>query len=343
MRTNLLTFLVLGWAGVASAQQATLSGPVLAFAFDAPSHTLRAVTGYPGSALFGPAIVGAVDFASVAPHLNFAIASQRGTQILATALDSAAGIRPLDGLAANPDGIAWSSDGTLAVLYSLSDNWMQLVSGLPSNPQVAAVVDLTQLDGTLTALAVDPHGKKIAAAVSGQSSGVFIYDTAALTFSPAFQAGSPVAAQFSRDGSTLFVIDSSLGQLIVMNAADFTVQSVALPGLANPIAVHGSEDPANPQLVYIASGSDQILRCYDLTARQVVADTALPFAPTGVDAFGQNSFVIAARARVVDPLWLFVTGPAPGAYFVPALQSDSPRIEPVASRARASVTGGGAR
>lgn len=344
MRNSFLTILVLGSAVFASGQQATLVGPVQAIAFDAPSHSIRAVTGYPGSALFGLPVVASVDFASVAPHQNFAIAVRRGADVLATALDTAQGtIIPLDGLAANPDGIAWSADGSLAVLYSLSGNWMQLVSGLPSNPHVAGAIDLSQLAGALSAVAVDAQGKRIAVAMTGQPSSVFFFDTTAQSFSPALETASPIALGFSRDNASLFVIDSSAGELIVLNVTDLSTQSIALAGLANPIAVRGSEDPANPQLVYVASGSDQILRCYDLKAQQVVSDTALQFAPTGIEAFGRTSFLIAGRSRIADPLWLFVTGPVSGAFFVPAIQPDSPRIEPVANGSRTSASMGGAR
>jgi hypothetical protein len=344
MRANFLTLLFLGAASLVRGQQASLTGPVSAMAFDAPSHSIRAVTGYPGSAMFGPPLVAAVDFATVAPHRNFALGFQRGTGIFATALDSGqAGIQNLDGLSAHPDGAVWSADGTLAVLYSVSGNWMQLITGLPSNPQVAARTDLAALPGTLAALAVDPRGKTVAVAISGESGGVFLFDASQQTFSPVLSMVNPAAVQFSQDGATLFAIDASSNELTVLNVADRTTEVIALSGLANPIAVRGSEDPASSQLVYVASASDAILRCYDLQARQVVSDTALPFAPTGIDAFGRNSFQIAARTRAIDPLWLFVTGPASGAYFVPALQPDAPRIEPVGEGSRRSASAGGAR
>jgi len=344
MRKIFLTLLVLAPAGLAVAQTATLTGPVQAYAFDAPSHTVRSVQGYPGSAMFGPPVVGDVDFASLAPHQNFGIVFQRGAAALATSLDSTQSVlAPLDGVSAEPDGIAWSADGTLAALYSLSGNWMQLVSGLPETPSASATIDLSQLGGSLTAMTVDTHGKRIAVSIAGQTSGTFLFDPATLAFVPAMYSAGAAGLSFSRDGATLFLVDSSSATLTILDVANLTSQSVALTGLANPIAVHASEDSLNPQLVYVASGTDQLLRSYDLKAQQVVSDTPLAFTPSRIDAFGRNSFVIGGRERPSDPLWLFATGPVPGAYFVPAIPPDTPRIEPISSGPHRPASGGGAR
>ena len=323
MRGTFLALCALSLAVLAPAQSVSLSGPTQAFVFDLPSRSIRAVVGFPGSAMFGALIVSGVDLGSVAPHKNFGIVFQGGTCEFVAGLDTQANMTSLAGVAAQPDAIAWSGDGSTAILYSMTGNWMQIISGLPLNPAVGAYTDLSSLGGTLSAIGGDAKGLQIAVAVTGQNPGVYLYQISSQSFVPALSLASPVAVGFSADNTNLFAIDSSTGQLSVLALASFSPQTIALTGLANPVAVRGSEDPMNPQLVYIASGSDQIIREYDLTAQQVVSDTPLAVAPTRLDDFGLNSFLVAARAQATDPLWLLVTGPAAGIYFVPAAQTES--------------------
>jgi len=61
-----------------SAQQTSLSGPVEAITFDAPTRSLRAVIGFPGAASFGPALLDNLDLASVAPRQNYGIVFESG-------------------------------------------------------------------------------------------------------------------------------------------------------------------------------------------------------------------------------------------------------------------------
>src|SRR5580692_1626322 len=145
MRPALFLILGLGAAGCVGAQQQptpTLNGPVEAYAFDPPTRSLHAVIGFPGSASFGPALRDSLQFASVAPRQNYAIGFEGRECLLISGLGSSPlSARLLSGVEAQPEAVAWSGDGSLAVLYSRTGNWLQAVSGLPSSPTVGPLVD----------------------------------------------------------------------------------------------------------------------------------------------------------------------------------------------------------
>jgi sugar lactone lactonase YvrE len=303
------------------AQQTFLSGPAQGFTFDPPSKSFRAVIGLPGAAFFGPALLSGFDTGSVAPHKNYGIGYQQGNCFLVTGLDSdQISSNPVAGLSSQADGITWSGDGSVAVLYSRTGSWLQVLSGLPDNPQLGAWVDLSPLGGSLSGIASDSQGKNIAVAIQGDSGGVFLL-TGAQTFAPLLGLANPTALAFSQDAASVYVLDGNAIQLDVVALSDSSFQAFPLGGLQNPSAVASGRDAQGHTLVYVASSNDQILRVFDPTAQQVVVDLSLAAQPTGITILGPNSFVIASRLQPTDPLWLFASTPQPAVYFVPAAQS----------------------
>jgi hypothetical protein len=314
---------LLGLASTASAQQITLSGPVEAYTFDLPTGSLRAVIGFPGSASFGPALLDGIDFASVAPHKNYAIAHQGDTWLLVSGLGSdQIFTSSLAGLNGQPDGIVWSGDGSVAVFFSRAGNWVRSVTGFPDNPSAAASVDLASLGGQLAAVAADKSGKQIAVAMHGDAPGVYLM-TDGQPFVSVLQLANPVALTFSEDGATLFAIDAGALQLSVFHPAGFDSQTLALEGFTEPFAVRAARDAQSREVVYVAGRGDRLVREYEVSSQQSLADVWLDFEPTGLDDFGRGSFVVASRAKDTDPLWLFSRVPQPGVFFVPAAQSAS--------------------
>lgn len=307
-------------AGILPAQQASLAGPVEGFTFDAPTQSIRAITGMPGSALFGPALATGFDSGWVAPHANYAVAFLQGAYVLVSGLDSATvTTTALDGGQGQAESIAWSADGSVAVLFSRSSNWLQVLSGLPAAPQFGPAVDLSTLGGALAGVAADPHGQNIAVAVQGSDGGIFLL-AGPQSFTPLIQMANPQALTFSEDGSTLYILDGATLQLLAAGVQDGSVQALALDGLQDPSAIASGRDLQGRQVVYIASGSDQILRLYDPAAQQVLVDLPLDFPPTSFTALGRHSFALSSRAQASDPLWVFEGAPQPAVYFIPAAQ-----------------------
>jgi hypothetical protein len=313
-------------AACLAAQQPTLTGPVEAYTFDAPTRSLRAVFGFPGAATFGPALRSGLEFASVAPLQKYAIGFQSGQCLLISGLGSAVSTRTLSGVDALPQAIAWSGNGSLAILYSLSGNWLQTISGLPSAPVVGKRVYGSSLGGVLASVAADAKGKQIAAGVIGEAGGVY-QSPDGEAFTSLKQVSKPVGLSFSTavgssDSTTLYVLDANVPEAIAINLSSHGYQSFALAGLANPVAIQAVENSQNVQQLYVAGVSE--LRILDVATQQTVSDVALSFKATGLVEFGSTSFVVAARVQPSNPLWLFTNTPQPGAYFVPAIQSPSP-------------------
>jgi hypothetical protein len=312
--------------GFLLAQPAFINGPVEGFSFDPPTGSFRAVIGLPGSASFGPAILDRFDLGSVAPHSSYALAFSQGQCILVTALDSAAATASVAGVSTPPDSITWSGDGSVVILYSRGANWLQRISGLPGQPQVDPPVDLSPLGGSLAAVAIDRQGKNVALAIQGDSAGVYLFADGQ-NFVPAVTAANPVALTFSENGSILNVLDRSTLQLIQLTLNDWRLQSLPLDGLEDPIAIASGRDLQQRQVVFVASAQDQLLRVYDAATQEILTDLALDSKPTGIDAFGRNSFVVGSRSQATDPLWLFVSSPRPAVYFVPAARAASGGLE----------------
>jgi hypothetical protein len=303
---------------VASAQIA-VNGPIEGLLFDAPTATLRAVVGVPGSATLGPSMLDGVEFGSVAPRQSYAIVFQAGKCQVVASFNSASALTTIvSGVAALPDGITWSADGTLAILYSQSGNWMQTLNGLPSAPALGPYLDISSLGGTLSAVASDPQGKRIAIAVSGTTGAVYLTSDSQ-SFVPVLQSPKVIALSFSADGTNLYALDSAVPGLSVVDLNTFSSQSLPLDGLSNPVAIGSDKDTQGRQVVYVASGSDRLLRIIDVASQQVLTDVPLNVAPTGINALGAHSFVIASRSERSQPLWLFTSSPQPAAYFVPAV------------------------
>jgi hypothetical protein len=317
------------------AQQTSLSGPVQALTFDLPTRSIRAVIGFPGAASFGPALLDNLDLASVAPGQTYGLIFESGKCLVVSGLNSKK-ISPaaIAGITAHPDGIVWSANGSLAVLYSRVGNWFQSITGFPSAPVAGAVIDVSSLGGSLTSVAVDAPGKQIAVGLSGDKGAV--YTATADWVAPLVSIARPVSLSFSSDGQTLYALDAATLQVTAVDLRSHGFQTLALPGIGNPIAIRSLLDSENRRALYIAGGSDRMLRILDVSSQQIVMDVRLNFQPTSIDPFGSNSFVLAYRAESVNPLWLFSSTPQPGAFFVPAVQLRQPdrRVAVIAGRTR---------
>src|SRR2546421_2984166 len=107
--------------GFARAQQTSLSGPIEGFTFDAPTGSFRAVIGLPGSASLGPAILSGFGSGSVAPQKDYGLAFSEDQALFVSGLHSTSpSTSPLSSAMAGQEGVVWSADGSLAVLFSRS-------------------------------------------------------------------------------------------------------------------------------------------------------------------------------------------------------------------------------
>jgi hypothetical protein len=316
MRILIALFLFVALACASPAQ--SLSGPVEGFIYDAPTHSLRAVDGFPGSATFGPIILSDLGFGSVAPYKNYAIAFQAGHALFVSGLGSAhVSTSPIPDVFGQPEGAVWSGDGSVAILYSRSGNWIQKLAGLPKTPRSNPNLNLKALDGSLSAIAVDADGKQIAIGMHGAKGQVYLNESSQ-NFIPLAKIENSISLSFSENGSNLYVLDGAALKLSVVTISDWSSQMLPLTELRDPLAILAGHDAANQPVVFVASGKDRLVGMYNPASQKMEAAVRLGFLPTGLQDFGRNSFVIGSRMKSDDPLWLFTTAPRPAAYFVPA-------------------------
>jgi hypothetical protein len=295
--------------------QTSVSGPVEALTFDPPTRSVRAVFGLPGAASFGPALLDNLELASVAPAQNYGIVFADGECFSVSGLGSKISKAAIQNVPARPRGIAWAAGGSLAILYSGS--WFQTIAGFPNAPEAGATVDVSTLGGSLTAVASDAPGKQIAVAVNGEQAGVYLFSGG--QFTRLASLAQPISLSFSPDGETLYALDAATLQITAITLSSHGIQTLPLPGLTNPVAIQAFQGESGVVL-YVAAGSDRVLRVLDVSSEQAVANVALLFQPTGLAPFGSNSFVLASRSQAANPLWLLSSTPQPAAYFVPAVQ-----------------------
>jgi hypothetical protein len=320
MRSLIILVLFTSLFSVISAQ--SLSGPVESFVFDAPTQSLRAVNGFPGSATFGPVLLSGVEYGSVAPHKDYAIAFKDGHCLFVSGLDSGrVSTTPLPGVFGLPDGTVWSGDSSVAILYSRSGNWIQVLAGMPKAPSANPYRSLAVLGGALSAVAADADGKQIAIAMhsstDGVAGGVYL-TTSNQEFMPLVEMSNPIALSFSENSASLYALDGTALKLASVTISDWNSQVVPLAGLRNPFAILAGHDSANQPVVFVASLSDRLVGVYNPASQKIQTILHLGFQPTGLQDFGKSSFLIGSRLKAGDPLWLFSTAPRPAVYFVPA-------------------------
>ncbi len=317
LRTSVSLSLISILIGFLAAEQSQLSGPIEGFTFDAPTGSFRAVIGLPGSASLGPAILDGFGRGSVAPKKDYGLAFTGGKCAIVSGLSSAnPSVSEFSGALASPDGVVWSADGSQAFLFSSSGNWVQRFSGFPNIATPRASVDLSFLSGSLSTIASDTLGKRLAIGVDGELGGVYLVTDGGDPV-PLLAGSKPIALAFSDDGSELYALDGATLRLTQLHLADFTSHPFSLDGLRDPVAIRSIRQASNRQVLYVAGRNDSLLRAYDADSRQILTDFPLDFSPTGLDDLGRNSFLLAPRRSGGDPMWVFTTTPQQAAYFVP--------------------------
>jgi hypothetical protein len=322
-----IPFLPVACLSISLVSAQSLSGPVIGFTFDGPTLAIRAVNGLPGSATLGAAVLSGIEFGSPAPYRTYGVGFKNGQAFLISGLGSSpVSTEPIAGIFGTPEGAVWSADGSHVALFSRSDHWIQTLSGLPSAPVVEPHQDLAPLGGLLCDVAINSAGGQVAIAMCGRQAGVHL-STGGQQFTPLARIENPIALVFSVDGASLYVLDAGARKLAVIQLSDSSVQELTLPELAAPFAIRDGLDASKQPVVYVASRSDRVLGIYSLSAKKMEETFPLNFEPTGFQALGSTTFVIASRVQASDPLWIFSTQPHPAVYFVPAWQAALKGVE----------------
>jgi len=303
--------------GFVRAQSTGLFGPVAGFTFDQPTHSIRAVIGALGSASLGPPINGKLDSAFVAPRQNYAIARRSGQVLFVAGLDSAQStLSALPGSSSVPEGAVWSDDGSAVVLYSHAGGWIQIFTGFPGSISPGVQTSVAALGGSLSSVALDPHGQRIAIGISGNPGGVFEIANGQ-SFSPRMATSNPIALAYSEDSSELFCLDGSANQISGITLSSSAIQTWPA-GADDAIAIKPAIDATNRKVLYVAGRNSRSLLVYDRSSNQISTSIALSFSPWIIEPFGLNGYLLTRRSGGADPLWSFISAAEPVVYFVPA-------------------------
>lgn len=304
--------------GFLSAQYSPMAGPLEGFAYDSPTGSFRAITGSLGAASLGPALLSGFEFGSVAPRSNYAVGYHEGKCLLVSGIGSMQQTtETIVDSCAKPEGTVWSGDGAVAVLFSRTENWLQIVSGFPGSVSVAAPISVTPLGGTLFAVSSDQHGTRTFVGVTGDSAGIYEVQSDA-SLAPVLPLAQPVAMAISTERQVLYALDGAGNQLFELNLTDLSSQSWPITGLLDPVAVEPARDAAQRQVVYVVGRADKLLIAYDADTHEAIANLPLDFSPAEFEVLGAHSFMLKTRVSDGDPLWSFSDAPEPVVYFVPA-------------------------
>ena len=127
--------------GTCLAADSQIGGPTLGFVYDQKVAAVRPILGIPGASFFGEPLASELKQAVISPSQAFAI-SISGDDDTVGILSLSAGTRtPLPGAHRAPTKIALSPRGTSAVLGNRGH--VQVFSGLPATPSIAAEFDLS--------------------------------------------------------------------------------------------------------------------------------------------------------------------------------------------------------
>lgn len=279
--------------------------PVLGYVKTASPLTLRPVTGVPGAVVLGD-LIPLPDRATnlvVAEGQQYAIVERSGEPsiaILRLEAGTAADLQAVPGALPHWDLVAFSTGGSFAVLYSGADRRMQVLGGLPSEPQVVRNVDLgTSSDAPVSALAVSDDGSSVAAGTSDGSSGSVWLLPASDPVRKLLSASVPSALRFLARSQDILIGDRGSKQVTLLSGAARLIAGEA-QGVNAPIDMGISTDG---QRVWIADAGANSLLTVQLDSGAITTE-ACPYTPASLQRLeGKPVFLIAAQDGDGAGLW----------------------------------------
>jgi hypothetical protein len=306
----------LAWAG-SLCGQTDLRGPISGFLFDPPSHSIRPVVGIPGAAYLGNPVVRDLQFASVAPNGKWALGISGGAVFITGLRDNTLSSR-LEEVVIETDLVVWSLDSTAAVLYSPARGLLQTVRQLDATPRIDPPVDLSQLGGVITRVALDRTAQRIAVGIQNAPvSGIYLISG---VNSPVLLVGAddPGAMVFSEDGN-LYAANMRTPRITRLeNVSTLPVAPLFLDqqeGLADIVGMALSRDGRR---LYVASREKRTVCVYDTVDRSLLANLPLDAPPSVLEPLsGSDLFFLNTRGSTEEPI-LLVDTRSTAVYFVPA-------------------------
>jgi len=274
-------------AAAAWAQAPYFEAPILGYALDPASGSVRPILGVPGAARFEAPLrsEGELRPAALAPGRNYGLAtSEEGLRIL-TWRDGVVRSAAFDGPAARFDRIVFSPDGLAVALETGS--MLEIWNGMPDSPALVRRIAQT---GGADALALSDDGQSVAWAIGGR-----VVLSVAGRANVVAEGGRISSLAFSRASCDLAIADEERGQILLVSATGAV--SVLTRDIENPSNVAFSGDGRK-----LAVAAKSAVAVIDLASREV----ATLACDCGVDALvrvrGNAVFRLTEPAKGRAPL-----------------------------------------
>jgi hypothetical protein len=298
-----------------TAQEARLSGPVSGFVFDSASHSVRPIVGLPGAAYLGDPLLGGLEWASVAPNGEVALAVKDGRWFAIRGLGATAAWADIEADWPAPERVAWSSDGAAAAL-STPEGGLRILRYLLDGPVAASAVDLP---GPVAALALEGSGECAAAAVTAAGEGGLYLACPGAPARLLAAISEPAAVVLARGGRDLFAADRAGRILEIMDfrGAARVMPFAEMPGSAwDPVGLAVSADQ---RLLFVAHRAQRRVDAFDLESRTLAAQIGVEGEPALLEPLAVRSvFLLRSAGDAGEPLLVLDAGREPAVFFVPA-------------------------
>jgi len=316
-------FLTCLMASIAAGQSTSVRGPVSGILYDTPSRSIRPVVGFPGASYLGQATLSDLDAAAVSPDGDSALVVTKGETQVIRGLRSPAPIRISVPELADPiDRFAWAANSSALVVYSAATRRLYRLDVRPTPPVTGPPVNLSDLTGTVTGLATNQDGSQTVIGICDTAQGGFY---AVSEDAPPMRIGTtvnPGAAIFASASRELYAIDRDSRQILYFSDGIYGgwevlgFQEQTAP-ITDPVGLGLS---ANGQKLFVAGGSDQLVRSYDLRSRTMLQELGLDAVPQGLSALAAtvNVFVLGTRITDEQPIWVLDARLTPSVSFIPA-------------------------
>ena len=311
-------FSTLAFLTTLGAQEPQMHGPVSGVVYDAVSQSIRPILGLPGGAHLGPPTYSGLDYASVAPNGDLALAVIKGRVLLIRGLFEQPSASIIEGAIANPDRILWAKDSSAALLSSAEGAGVQRLSNLRDTPRVDDPISLPPEAGSLSTVAADGSARRVVAGMRGASGGGVYLISEYGNVSLLAAIGDPTAVAFTPDGQDVYVADGASNQIFAIRSiAEGASVALALDsraGVFDPIGL-----AVTSAQLFVVSRAQRTVRAYSLPALTPVSESQLDEEPQGIEPIPSSSlYRLTARRKLEDVLLLIDAGAGTPAFFVPA-------------------------
>ena len=289
--------------------------------------TAMPMLGMPGAAIFGPALeLGfhpAVIRSAYAKNYALAIDAAQGRLMLLRNIVSGSLITAPIGSTGSDDLVLNAAEDS-AVLISHAASTLQIVTGLPENPEFSAAISFSSVGLPLTAVALDGSGRNILAAFTDGSHGEIDWFDASGSRTFIFAGSQPSAIVYSNADQDAVVADRGSNQVFLIRNLTGSREPVMLASAPDTIAPVALAVWNNTH-VLIASQDSKNLVDYDLRQMNVAARYDLPVAPSKLEPLIDPNFLMINEVSP-DPTYLFAPAGHPFLYFMPPPQNRTRRL-----------------